>query len=73
MLTRSLIILLLAVYCRYDIMAQLTIPVDLKRAGVTSMPTGPYGFLLFDSLIYERGEGEYFLKYTQYNTSFVQE
>ncbi|MEQ9301109.1 MAG: hypothetical protein RIF33_21215 [Cyclobacteriaceae bacterium] len=52
--------------------AQFTIPVDLKQASVTAMPTGPHGFVVFDSLLYQKSDDDFFLKYTQYDTSFVQ-
>lgn len=52
--------------------AQFTIPVDLKQATVTAMPTGPHGFVVFDSLLYQKSDDDFFLKYTQYDTSFVQ-
>jgi hypothetical protein len=36
------------------------------------MPTGAYGFVVFDSLLYQKGETDFFLKYTQYDTQFNQ-
>lgn len=69
---RSLLFLILSLSLINRVTAQLTIPIDVEQASITIMPTGPYGFVVFDSLLYQKGEDDFFLKYTQYDTSFTQ-
>ncbi|MEQ8715260.1 MAG: hypothetical protein RIC80_19720 [Cyclobacteriaceae bacterium] len=71
-ISRQLIAFLLYFASTLTSSAQFTVPVDLKQSAVTAMPTGSHGFVVFDSLLYQKGEDEFYLKYTQYDTSFAQ-